>query len=206
MQGCTHPNDPESIRQELAGGWKPSSGRTDYAHAGKVFCHVLLREKVNATMFANAPKSGTGIPSSRFSCQRCKLSHNLHMEEIDEAVAEKLKKVKITPQMHKLMVVTEWERYKRDKEQMNIKGKRLLTLKANAKKDMTEAEETLSRMKYCSKPATKQEIKIQERVLACHQEDVKNPNEKIAKLDEDGIQRYYDLDAFLELAKNAFRW
>ncbi len=197
--------NPE-LFSDTAGGWKPSSRRTDYPLAGKVLCAIFYKQKVNATMTANSPKGGSGKASPRFSCQRCKPSHSLHMEEIYNAVGEKLKKVKITPRMHKLMVVTEWERYKRDKEQMNTEGKRLLTLKANAKRDMTEAEETLNRMKYGSKPATKQEIKIQERVLTRYQEDVKNLNEKIAKLDEDGIQRYYDLDAFLELAKNAFRW
>ncbi len=182
------------------------SRRTDYPLAGKVFCLTLTQQKTNATMTANTPKGGSGLPSPRFSCQRCKPSHSLHMVDIYKAVSKKLKTVKITPRLHKLMVVTEWERYKRDREQTNTEIKRLNTLKANNKKSIEEAEETLNRMKYGSKPATKHEIEIQQRSLKRMQEDQKNLNRQIAKFDEDSIERYYDLDAFLELAKNAFRW
>lgn len=53
------------------------------------------------------------------------------------------------------MVVTEWERYKPDRAQMNTKSKQLLTLKANNKKATEDAEETINRMKYGSQMATK---------------------------------------------------
>ena|GEM_PF-1069284 len=197
--------NPE-LFSDTAGGRRPVSRRTDYPLAGKVFCTVLHGQKLTATMTANAPKGGSGIPSPRFSCQRCKPSHSLHMEEIYKAVEKKLKTVKITPRLHKLMIVTEWERYKRDREQMKTERKRLNTLKANNDKKIEEAEEILNRMKYRSQKATKREIEIQQRVLTRMHEDQKNLNKQIAKLDEDSIERYYDLDAFLELAKNAYRW
>jgi hypothetical protein len=177
--------------------------RTAYPLAGKVLCAVRLEQGLMATLTRSAPKDGSGNLSPRFSCQRCKPQHGINMESIFAAVGRQLTSIHLTDRQHQQLVITEWEEHLRVRSEEDITRKQLAALKAANQKQVEEAEETLNIMKYGSKHAASSEVAAQERKLKRLHEERAALTKQEENLNEDSIERYYDLDAFLELAKNA---
>ena len=180
--------------------------RTDRTLAGRVFCKILLEAGKLSTMVANVPTGGSGKPSPRFSCQRCRPRHSIGTEHLFVAVEKELKKVKITEREHKLLVVTEWSRYEREREQEEATRRQIASIKGKNADEIIETRETLNSMKYGKSRASEKEIAVEERKLERLESEQKTLIEREQSLNEESLERYHDLDAFLELAKNASRW
>ncbi len=192
----------DTAKQEHAG-----SRRSKYPLASnKVFCALRHEKKLLATMTPNKPTGGSQKPSPRFTCQRCKPSHSIYMETIFDAIGEKLKEVKLTEREHKILVVTEWHEYKQERLQTEATERQLAALKASNKKDIEESEERLNAMKYSKPRATEKECDSEERKLKRLREEKKSLLSREGKLDDEGMRRYEQLDAFLELASNGSNW
>jgi DNA invertase Pin-like site-specific DNA recombinase len=122
----------------------PRTGRrTDYPLSGKVLCKLLHDRKQLATMTATSPKGGSGIPSPRFMCQRCTPQHSVNMPALFAAVGEKLKDVKLTEREHKILVVTEWVKYERERESEDTELRQIAALKGTNKQEITDTREEL---------------------------------------------------------------
>lgn len=180
--------------------------RSKYPLAGKVLCKERHDVKKLATMFGNTPTSSTGKPSPRYTCTRCKPSHGVSMDDIFNAVAEELRTIKLTEREHKKLVVTEWVRFERERDEMEATRRQINALKGTNEKEKSKAEETLNEMKWGSPRATQEQIATQKKKIERLREERKNLLAREKKLDEQYDARYDDLDAFLELSKNASRW
>lgn len=178
----------------------------DYPLAGKVWCAVCMKEGRRPTMFANAPKGGSKKPSPRFSCQRCNPSHSKGMEEIFVAVGLKLRDVKLTQREHKRLVVHEWMKYQRNKSSREIELRQVNKLMADLKDEIEEAEATLNNMQYGSKKASQHAVDVQKRQVKRLHADQTRYIEREAYLKKQTLSAYWELDAFLELAKNGSGW
>ena len=197
--------NPQLFSDTVSSARKPQK-RSLYALAGKVFCLHLHAQGQIATLTGNTPKGGSGLPSPRYTCQRCTPQHSANMEAIFTAVAEKLKDVKLTEREHKKLVVTEWVRFERERDEAEANRRQLNVLKGTNKTELEEAEAILNKMKYGTPRAGVSEIAAQERTLKKLREEQQNLVKREEKLNEEGIARYDDLDAFLELSKNASGW
>ena len=191
---------------DTAGGARKPQRRSFYPLAGKVFCKCLHESGQLATMTGNTPKGGSGILSPRFTCQRCTPQHSANMEEVYKAVGEKLKGVKLTERDHKKLVVTEWVRFERERDEAETNRRQLNVMKGENKRDLEEAEGILNKMKYGTPRASQGEVAAQERTLKRLREEQKNLVKREEKLNEEGTARYDDLDAFLELSRNGSAW
>lgn len=140
------------------------------------------------------PRLFPGIPNS------------IGMEDVYKAVAVKLKDVKLTEREHKILVVTEWHEFKKDREAFDEALRHIAALKGTNKTEIGKYEERLNVMKYADKKAPQKDIAIEERKLERLEEERVSLLEREKKVGDDGMQRYNDLDAFLELAKNGSRY
>jgi hypothetical protein len=157
-------------------------------------------------MTPSKPTDGSGNPSPRFACQRCKPSHSIGMEDVFDAIGEKLKEVKITEQEHEMLVIAEWEDYKIEREQSEAEKRRIVALKASNKSDTDETKERLNTMKYSKPKAKPDEIAVEERRLIRLDDERKSLLKREEKVGDESMERYYALDAFLELARNGSQW
>ncbi len=172
--------------------------------SSKVLCSVRQVDKsLIATMTPNRPRSGSGTLSPRFSCQRCKPQHSIGMEDVFDAIGEKLKDVKLTEQEHEMLVIAEWEDYKVEREQAEAEKRRIAALKSSNEKDTEETKERLNAMKYPKPTATPDEIAAEERKLKRLEDERKSLLKREEQVGDGSMERYYALDAFLELARNA---
>lgn len=174
--------------------------------SNKVLCCLRHGQNLLATMTPNKPRGGSGKHSPHFSCQRCKPQHSIGMEDVYKAVAVKLKDVKLTEREHKILVVTEWHEFKKDREAFDEALRHIAALKGTNKTEIGKCEERLNVMKYADKKAPQKDIAIEERRLERLEEERVSLLEREKKVGDDGMQRFNDLDAFLELAKNGSRY
>jgi hypothetical protein len=154
-------------------------------------------------MFYSPNVGGTGKPAHRFVCQRCKPSHSIHIEDLFDAIEERLKGVKLTEREHEQFVIAEWIDYEQDRAQFRATKKQLERLKAKNDEELEIAEGVERNMQYGPHRAKPNEISKQKRVVKNLQQEKRKLVKKEAELVEESIERYFDLDAFLELAKNA---
>ncbi len=139
-------------------------------------------------------------------CQRCVPQHSVNMPSIFAAVEKKLTEIKMTEREHKLLVVTEWRLYEKERESEETTRRQIAAMKGSNQQEVTAAREVLNNMKYRSHPASHDEIVVQERALARLIKEQEDLLEREHNLNADSTDRYNDLDAFLELAKNGSRW
>jgi hypothetical protein len=158
---------------DTAGSHTPRK-RSQYALSGKVWCKVLHEQKLIATLTGSTNTGGSGKPSPRFSCQRCTPTHSVNMEDIYEAVAIKLADVKLTEREHKKLVVTEWVRFERDRQEADVNRRQLNVMKGENKRNLEQAEAILNKMKYGIPKASEDEIKSQKRILERLREEQKD--------------------------------
>ena len=180
--------------------------RSQYPLAGKVLCEERYKAKEQAGMTANTPKSGSGKDSPRFTCQRCKPQHSICFDDLFAEIEKTLNGISITEMEHKMLVVTEWERYQHEREEIESSKRQILALKSKNGHDTQEAEETLNTMQYSSQKASQKEIEVQKRKVTRLHEEAKSLNKREEAHTDDGIVEFYNLDAFLELARNASNW
>ncbi len=198
-----NPNMFKETAKQPQGG----SRRSQYPLASnKVFCSVRQKQKLLASMTPNKPTGGSKKPSPRFTCQNCKPQHSIFMETVFDAIGEKLKDVKLTEREHKILVVTEWHHYKQERLQAEATERQLSALKATNKAEIQECEERLNAMKYSKPVATEGEVQAEERRLKRLREEKKSLLKREGNLDDEGMKRYEELDAFLELSKNGSAW
>ncbi len=174
--------------------------------SSKVLCTVRRVENLLATMTPNQPRSGGGTLSPRFSCQRCKPQHSIGMNDVFDAIGEKLKDVKITEQEHEMLLIAEWEDYKKERQESDAEKRRIAALKATNEKDAEQTKERLNAMKYPKPTATPEEIATEERKLKRLDDERKSLLKREELIGNESMERYYELDAFLELARNASHW
>ncbi len=183
------------------------SRRSEYPLASnKVLCGERCKLKQLATMTPNSPRSGGGSLSPRFTCQRCKPQHSIGMQDVYDAIEEKLKDVKITEREHKMLVVTEWHEYQKEREEIEDEERQLATMKGQNKQEIEDSRERINEMKYGKNKASHAEIATEKQKLARLEEARKSLLKREEKLGDRSMALYQDLDAFLELAKNGSAW
>ena len=181
--------------------------KAKYSLSGKVFCKARQEAGLSPyTMFANTPRGGSGLPSPRFSCHRCKGHRSVHMERIFKAVEVKLRGVRLTEREHKLFVVSAWEKYRKDRDRVQLARQQIASLKTQNVQEIEEAEEILNTMEYGSRKASAERITAQKSRLQRLRDEQKSLRQREEKNEEEGLRRYFDLRAFLELAKSGSRW
>jgi dsDNA-specific endonuclease/ATPase MutS2 len=106
--------------------------------------------------------------------------------------------LKLTERDHKILVVTEWHEFKKDREAFDEALRHIAALKGTNKTDIEACEERLNEMKYGDKKAPRKWARLDE-----ERESLLKREEEIGR---ESMQRYNDLDAFLELCKNGSRF
>jgi len=180
--------------------------RSNYPLAGKVVCSIRRTQNLPANLHGATPKGGSLLPSPRFTCDHCNPSHSVNLIELFKAVGEKLKEIKMTEREHKLFVVTAWVRYQSDVAQEQETRSHIAALKGNNTQEITRAREELNSMRHGTPRGTVEEIEVQKNKLKRLGEEQDDLLSREKKLNEDSLARYNELDAFLELSKNASQW
>lgn len=179
---------------------------TGYALSGKVLCSIRQSAGGLATMIGASPRGASGKHYPMYACRRCGKEHSIQEEEVFKAVGEKLKTVRMMEREHKIMVVTAWHKFEQDRSTEMATRKQNDILKTATLQDLAATEEELNRMKYGDRRASDHEIAVHEKKLKRLQEEQKQHHKREERLNEESVARYYDLDAFLELAKNGYHW
>ncbi len=180
--------------------------RSEYPLSGKVFCKELHARGELATMTGSTNTGGSGKPSPRFACQRCRPTHSINMDKLYKAVEVKLRCVKLTEREHTKFVITAWHKYEGEREAEDAERRQLNALEGQNTLDITEAREVLNTMRYGKPKAADTDIAVQVIRLERLETEQQSIGKRKEKLNEDSTQRYWELDAFLELAKNASVW
>lgn len=180
--------------------------RTNRPLAGKVLCKARHERGELATLTSGAPTDGSGKLSPRFMCQRCSPQHSINMHDIFAVVGEKLNDIKLTEKEQKLMVVSEWMNYEKERATEEITRRQLAVMKGKNKTEIDESRLMLRRMKHGATKAPEEEIEAETQRLKRLEDEQKELVKREEQLNEDSIVRYHDLDAFLELAKNGSLW
>lgn len=114
--------------------------------------------------------------------------------------------MKLTEREHKILVVTEWHEFKKDREAFDEALRHIAALKGTNKTDIEACEERLNEMKYGDKKAPQKDIDVENRKWERLDQERESLLKREGEIGRESMQRYNDLDAFLELAKNGSRY
>lgn len=178
-----------------------------YALSGKVYCKIRHDAGVAPFgMTGQTPRGGSKKLSPRFTCQRCKPSHSVNMDDLFEAIAKKIKNLKPTERDHKKFVFAMWEQYQEDLQEEDATRRQLATLKGENEQELKDARATKLNMQFSRKKVSKEDFELIEEEIKSLTVEQKNLQKREAFLNQESLDRYNDLEAFLELTKNASSW